>query len=400
MSLVSATFMIVDCGGGTVDLTTRKLVGNKPLQLGEVTERIGDFCGSTFIDEKFVEFLREKLGSRPIDRLIENHYGQYQYLIQEFCQRVKILFTGDDMRFHYELDINHYNAPDLLKYISEESQEIKEEWAIDIKYSDIKKMFDFVVDRIIRLIDMQLSNNRGTCSAMFLVGGFSQNEYLQKKIKDKFNNIVEIISVPSQPIAAIARGAAIYGLDYANFFKNPLNAENANKMNNLALAISTRVLKYTYGIKIIGRWKKDEHPSDRKIHNDRIYLFETFVKRGTEVKVNEEFVLKGYKTLSPNQDALTFELLKSPEYNVKYPDEPGIEPVGKLRILLPSAYNNSNYKPAVTFGFSLGKSEITAFARNEIDPTNLPKKNGKNNEKNWFFGQNFQTKFDLSQENE
>ena len=33
--------MIVDCGGGTVDLTTRKLINEN--QLDEITERIGDF---------------------------------------------------------------------------------------------------------------------------------------------------------------------------------------------------------------------------------------------------------------------------------------------------------------------------------------------------------------------
>ncbi|CAB4491812.1 unnamed protein product [Rhizophagus irregularis] len=42
------TFMIVDCGGGTVDLTTRKLLNRK--QLGEVTERTGDYCGNAFRD--------------------------------------------------------------------------------------------------------------------------------------------------------------------------------------------------------------------------------------------------------------------------------------------------------------------------------------------------------------
>ncbi|CAB5381347.1 unnamed protein product [Rhizophagus irregularis] len=51
---IGTTFMIVDCGGGTVDLTTRKLIDNK--RLGEITERIGDFCGSTFIDNEFVNF--------------------------------------------------------------------------------------------------------------------------------------------------------------------------------------------------------------------------------------------------------------------------------------------------------------------------------------------------------
>ncbi|RIA82725.1 hypothetical protein C1645_787732 [Glomus cerebriforme] len=46
-------FMIVDCGGGTVDLTIRKLINDK--QLGEITERSGDFCGSTYIDEEFIK---------------------------------------------------------------------------------------------------------------------------------------------------------------------------------------------------------------------------------------------------------------------------------------------------------------------------------------------------------
>src|SRR5437764_2700358 len=134
--------MIVDCGGGTVDLTTRKLIGNEPLQLGEVTERIGDFCGSTFIDKEFVKFLREKLGTRAIDLLIENHYGQFQYLVQDFCRRAKIPFSGD-MEFLYQLDIEE-NAPILMQIVSEEIREIMEEneWLINIKYNDIKKMFD------------------------------------------------------------------------------------------------------------------------------------------------------------------------------------------------------------------------------------------------------------------
>ena len=63
------TFMIVDCGGGTVDLTTRKLLDDK--QLGEVTERAGDFCGSTFIDKEFINALCKILGESAINSLKE-----------------------------------------------------------------------------------------------------------------------------------------------------------------------------------------------------------------------------------------------------------------------------------------------------------------------------------------
>ena len=82
--------MIVDCGGGTVDLTTCKLIGDK--QLSEITECTGDYCGSTFIDKEFAEYLRRKLGSQAINLLMKNHYGQFQYIFQEFCRRVKNTF--------------------------------------------------------------------------------------------------------------------------------------------------------------------------------------------------------------------------------------------------------------------------------------------------------------------
>ncbi len=44
--------MIVDCGGGTIDLTTRQLLFDNAL--GEITERTGDYCGSSYVDQEFI----------------------------------------------------------------------------------------------------------------------------------------------------------------------------------------------------------------------------------------------------------------------------------------------------------------------------------------------------------
>src|SRR5436305_10891222 len=98
------SFLIVDCGGGTVDLTTRKLL-NKD-ELGEITVRAGDFCGGTYVDQEFVNFLKTKVGESAIDLLKKNHYGQFQFLIHEFCRNVKLPFTGVEEEYeNYELDI-------------------------------------------------------------------------------------------------------------------------------------------------------------------------------------------------------------------------------------------------------------------------------------------------------
>src|SRR5436190_20238492 len=127
--------MIVDCGGGTVDLTTRKLINNE--QLGEVTERAGDFCGSAYIDAEFIRYLRKRLGDEPMDLLRDNNYGQMQYLIQQFCKDAKIPFTGNDTNFSsYELDIQD-TIPILNQYITDddvrESLE-EDEWIIEIDF--------------------------------------------------------------------------------------------------------------------------------------------------------------------------------------------------------------------------------------------------------------------------
>ncbi|GES96669.1 hypothetical protein GLOIN_2v1486447 [Rhizophagus clarus] len=247
-------------------------------ELGEITERTGDFCGSTYIDKEFINFLRKKLGNDAIKQLMENHYGQFQYMVQNFfCQKVKLPFTGNREDYDtYELDIERV-APILITYVGKEIREIMEEneWIIDIRFEDIKAMFDPVIDRIIGLIRSQLSNVQD-CSAIFLAGGFSESEYLQKRIKQEFQHVVKNIRVSTIPIAAISRGAVMYGLSLKN--------------DNV---ISTRILKYTYGIEVVNYWMEGD-PISRRLHNGRIVRFHCLARRGTQVETNQKASLIGY----------------------------------------------------------------------------------------------------------
>src|ERR1043165_1432895 len=138
--------LIVDCGGITVNLTTCHF--EDKFQLDKITKHFD--CGSTSIDKEFIEFLRKKLGTHTIDLFIENHSDQFQYLVQNFCRRIKIPFTGDDTVFSYELDIEEI-APSLKQYLVSEIREIMEDddWVIEINHNDIKKMFDPVIERIL-----------------------------------------------------------------------------------------------------------------------------------------------------------------------------------------------------------------------------------------------------------
>ncbi|CAG8440637.1 uncharacterized protein OCT59_009847 [Rhizophagus irregularis] len=369
LDISGTKFMIVDCGGGTVDLTTRQVEGK---QLGEITERAGDYCGSTFIDNEFIEYLRRELGNNAIELLEKNHYGQMQYMIQKFCSDAKLPFT-DDPKFNYTLDLDEV-SPALAQYVTGDVRESLEEaaWLIKLDYETMKSMFDPVIDRIIGLIRAQLENAREKCSAMFLVGGFSESKYLQKRIKKEFQKDVDRISVPSNPIAAISRGAAIYGVSFND------NAENSNNTDEIRCIISSRVLKFTYGIKTISLWREDD-PEEKRILDGHIYRFTPVAKRGTTLSVNEEVTIDQLTPFYPSQMDGTFEVYYTREYDGNFCDEPGMELLGTLEIDLPDPHLGCNR--FVTFGLKFGGMEITATAKNDLN------------------GQNFQISFDIETEN-
>lgn len=54
--------MIIDCGGGTVDITAHDIVSVEPLKLAEVAAPNGGMFGSTRVDDAFKEWLKKFLG--------------------------------------------------------------------------------------------------------------------------------------------------------------------------------------------------------------------------------------------------------------------------------------------------------------------------------------------------
>lgn len=83
----------------------------------------------------------------------------------------------------------------------------EEEWTIDLKFEDVKGMFDPVIKKILDMISEHLNENNDDISAMLLVGGFSESIYLQEEVKKKFNSrLKNKISFPESPATAIVEG--------------------------------------------------------------------------------------------------------------------------------------------------------------------------------------------------
>lgn len=158
-----------------------------------------------------------------------------QYLVQRFfCTRIKFKFSGEPTEYRtIKLNLQQYDLP---KYVTGEHRKKMEEagWVLKIDFNSVKEIFDPVIDQIIKLINDQLNFSNEKCTAIFLVGGFSESPYLLRRVKETFKYRVPITAAPAIPIAAIVRGAIMYGL-------NP----------NI---IRDRILKWTYGIGVCRKW--------------------------------------------------------------------------------------------------------------------------------------------------
>ncbi|GES97300.1 hypothetical protein GLOIN_2v1732694 [Rhizophagus clarus] len=321
---VGSSFMIVDIGADVVDAITRTFL--KDNKLGDIIGRIEDLCGGNFVDEEFLKFLGRKVGQSAIDLLKENYYGQLQYMIKNFCENCKFIFTSQDRNFHYELDFEEL-CPAIIQYVkgSEREQMEYQDWLIEVTFEDIKAMFDPVIERILRLIHTQL-NAVSSCKAILLIGDFSRSMYLQERIKEEFSRKVNNITIPANPSMTIVKGAVQYGL---------MLPEMLNETIKLSY-ITPRVFEKTYGIKATRKWKPGD-PIERKLPDGMINVFLRIAKQGDEIPTDTGIsMIFSSNFISRN----SLDLFVTDEHDVKYCDSPEVSLIGSLKIDTPSVFNN------------------------------------------------------------
>ncbi|KAI8985345.1 hypothetical protein BDB01DRAFT_81383, partial [Pilobolus umbonatus] len=212
---LGSKFMVVDAGGGTVDVISFEVVKPPPeggvdstrLTLKELCEGTGGKHGSTYLDRRFKRLLNETLAkckvhvkgediNKVVDSFIENHKVTFSTANKNSPIRIQ-LPTG--------IKVNHTSSP----YI--------ENGSFIFSYDTIEReVFDPVVRQIILLIEMQFAKLQEVTSgkginSILLVGGFGQSPYLRSRLKDHFSNV--FIAVPPNAAGSIAQGAASYAME-------------------------------------------------------------------------------------------------------------------------------------------------------------------------------------------
>ncbi|RUS14379.1 hypothetical protein BC937DRAFT_93917 [Endogone sp. FLAS-F59071] len=251
------TFMIVDAGGGTIDLTAHEILYDpvaKVESLREITHGSGRSCGSTFIDEAFIQFVKVQCGSN--NRQFEGDvcFEQCIPLPPRLRQLMKKSRVVDP-----EMDDDDFTDDDLED--------------ITITSEDCFAMFDPIVNSALELVELQyersckalamyrssMSSSQDTMSVgackidkMFFVGGFSASEYLWRKAIERFGSRIKMYR-PLDPGSAVVKGAVLCG-KFPRF-------------------IGSRCSRYAYGVKTTGRWTSNNPNESAKKWNEAPSLY-------------------------------------------------------------------------------------------------------------------------------
>ncbi|EMF08039.1 actin-like ATPase domain-containing protein [Sphaerulina musiva SO2202] len=207
---VGDSVMIIDCGGGTVDITTYEISSIDPkLTFKEHLVGTGGKCGSTYIDREFIKWMTEKFGSAYTDLKWELR-GPASRLMKEFESYKRDFGKSDDAAMYAELPIALKDAPESAWY--DELDNI-----VNVFPADFKEMFKPVVEKILALVESQLDDERrqaghNTIKTAILVGGFGDSVYLYNKMRPwLLARGVKLIN-PKNAQSAVVRGAALSGL--------------------------------------------------------------------------------------------------------------------------------------------------------------------------------------------
>ena len=292
--LPNKAFLVVDAGGGTVDITSYKVLDKtlKGYKLQELTATSsGDSadkykCGSTYLDMCFFEHLMNMFGSTVVSNFLNND-DQGTMRLYRAWEKFKITNTDPQKdKFVFEMPVDFYN------YVKDNVNLKKLNTSITFSKDELMKIFAPVFNNVCKCIDEHLEQAKNKAinfDYLFLVGGFARSGLLKQVITEKYGKQLTIV-LPPDPEQAVLKGAAIYALAPS--------------------IIHSRKSSLTYGTDVCHPFEEGIDNPAYKIKTDSGSIlcknrFNCFIRKGQDVP-NKHTITKIYTPVGANQTEMRF----------------------------------------------------------------------------------------------
>jgi hypothetical protein len=345
-----ARFMVVDCGGGTVDITAYE--NNPEGKMIEIGRSIGDRFGSDFLNRAFEkEHLRDCLGDEDVLTEIQENCPDALLNLVDQWERGKLhvaLDQDENLNLLIPTAIDRRLGATVRKRLARRQNKVSD--AIVLTPAQIHALFDTVIPGTLDLIEAQLKEMDATRrennnpDVILLVGGFSNSPYLQQAVKERFGTRAKVM-VPPNPDIAVLFGAT-------HFCYDPQTR--------------ARRSRFTYGTEVNTPFEEGVDPEAKRYVtskgevtcNDR---FSIFTRAGESVPTDAE-VMHEYVPLEEDDTETTFTLYATSDVDPKYVTDPGCDELATITVDLSPVMRFDLEERAMRVFMSFGETEIKARA--------------------------------------
>ncbi|XP_045213041.2 heat shock 70 kDa protein 12A-like isoform X2 [Mercenaria mercenaria] len=359
---VGSKYLVLDAGGGTVDLTIHEVASSKCVK--QIVASSGNASGGNTVNREFERFLKEAISDEKYKEFKRIQTEDWLCLMGDFEMKKKSFDPKQDsiaIRFPPSLK-DVYKTSKRLSFLTKlgKRKSLKEavkdtSFGTDItmkrdkiifKACVFSKFFQHATDKAIKEIKKQLGKLNGdTVSCILMVGGFSECTLLQQEVKSSFPFIP--VNVPIEASTVVLKGAVVYG-------NNPP-------------VISERVVRYTYGVSACDSFIADAHPIEKRLVTDTGVvckdIFSIHVQRGELVKTGEPQREERYYPQYRNQKSVTFDVCASKLPNPRYTTDKDCHIIGKVVIHLSETDDARRNEVIVSFAFGGTEVLVTAVEK-------------------------------------
>ncbi|XP_022777848.1 heat shock 70 kDa protein 12A-like [Stylophora pistillata] len=308
-------YMVVDNGGGTLDITVHEVNADN----GHILEKhcpSGGTFGGIHVDQEFEQLMIKAFGDDFIRRFKELFPSDWQVIMNRF---------EEQKRAEEEVDNDEISIALPLNFIKSCYHEIGEDDAINKRVqrfcpknvsvsSDYLNITMGMLGSLHRPIVTKIAEQMKSLLAkqslqdvktIFLVGGFSEAQFLRKEISRQFPD--KRILIPPDPQLAIIRGAV-------EFAQEPS-------------LLRARVMGKTYGLNIWNDFDPEKHPLEKQeIIRQKVYcrdIFKTLAKKGERIDIDEKRTYN-FCPLNPDSTEFSFEFYSTDEDDADFISDPGV----------------------------------------------------------------------------
>ncbi|XP_009085205.1 heat shock 70 kDa protein 12A-like [Serinus canaria] len=336
-------YIVVDCGGGTIDITVHEIQENHDLK--ELHKASGGAWGGNRVDENFSNFLKEIFNDGVWDEYVKKYPTELQNMMYNFSlQKCSASREAVYIRCYYNLTRVAESKKDISQFFENAVGAVWCDGTIKITYEKMKSWFEYSINSIISALrEILCKPEMEKVQYILLVGGFACSIILRDAVRKAFSSKYHILC-PMEAQAAIAKGAVLFGV-------NPH-------------IITSRISCRTYGVGVCEKFDDAVHDArKRRVSKagDRIYctdLFQKLVEIGESVNIHEA-AHYDFFPIEPDQTEGKFAFYCTKKQNARYVDEEGMELLGFCVVPSPDTRLGLNRRLKVKIQFGLTEFKAT-----------------------------------------